>query len=80
MQSATRGSGDRLSRAQSSDLSGGNTCARWTAALGITVPLIIQLTADEVIEEACSSLQRRMSAFWHKADIPTRSTNVRFWG
>jgi hypothetical protein len=50
MQSATRGSGDRLSRAQSSDLSGGNTCARWTAALGITVPLIIQLTADEVIE------------------------------
>jgi hypothetical protein len=39
-----------VSRAQSSDLSGGNTCARWTAALGITVPLIIQLTADEVIE------------------------------
>ena len=49
-QSATLVGGDRLSRAQSSDLSGGNTCARWTAALGTTVPLIIQLTADEVIE------------------------------
>ena len=66
MQSATRGSGDRLSRAQSSDLSGGNTCARWTAALGITVPLIIQLTADEVIEKRRSLPQRRMSAFGTK--------------
>jgi len=36
-------------------------------------------TADEVIEERqfCPAQNVR---FWHKADIQTRSINVRFWG
>jgi len=40
--------------------------------LGLTIPQSFLLRADEVAaQNVC---------FWHKADMRTRSTNVRFWG
>ena len=40
--------------------------------LGLTFPITLLDRADEVIE--------RLVAFWHKGDIPTALTNVRFQG
>ena len=43
-------------------------------ALGLTGPQSILASADEAIDE------RSDVCFWHKADIPQLSSNVRFWG
>jgi hypothetical protein len=40
--------------------------------LGLTFPITLLDRADEVIE--------RLVSFWHKGDIPTALTNVRFQG
>ena len=42
-------------------------------ALGLTVPLTLQASADEVIESADVR-------YWHLADIPTQPPDVRFRG
>jgi hypothetical protein len=33
-----------------------------------------------IVASQISTLDSDDVRFWHKADIPTRSTNVRFWG
>jgi len=40
------------------------------------VPQSLLAGADEAIESDRTALD----CFWHKADIPTHSINVRFWG
>jgi len=44
-------------------------------AIGIAVPNALLATADEVFFTAVQNVR-----FWHKADISTGSTNVRFRG
>jgi hypothetical protein len=48
-------------------------------ALGLTVPQSLLSTADEVIEYVIFAAAQNV-CFWHKADIATRSVDVRFWG
>jgi putative ABC transport system substrate-binding protein len=52
--------------------------------LGLTVPTIMQMTVDDVIERGiqfvravCCTASVRS---WHKADVPRRPLFVRFWG
>jgi len=42
----------------------------YAKTLGLTFPITLLDRADEVIE--------RLVSFWHKGDIPTALTNVRF--
>jgi len=44
-------------------------------ALGLTVPLVLLAAADELIDRWRADVR-----YWHAANLPTRSTNVRFWG
>jgi hypothetical protein len=41
-------------------------------ALGLAVPLIMQMTADEVIEQRYYFAAIAHSRLWHKADLPKR--------
>ena|SRR5436305_184072 len=45
--------------------------------LGITVPQSLLVTADELMNWRCFAAMHFVR-FWHIANIPTRSTNVRF--
>jgi hypothetical protein len=44
-------------------------------AASMATPAITNAKAMKAIATMCGYVR-----FWHKADVPTRSTNVRFWG
>jgi hypothetical protein len=46
-------------------------------ALGLDVPLFFQQRANRIKTLFTAPQNVR---FWHKADIPARSTHARFWG